>query len=79
MNSEPEKARDRSRRRRAESTDAERRLWVHLRAKRFSGFKFRRQHPIGPYFADFCCVARLLVIEIDGSQHAEEEGLTRMF
>jgi very-short-patch-repair endonuclease len=41
------------------------------------GFKFRRQHAIGPYFADLCCVARRLVIEIDGGQHAEEEGTRR--
>ena len=33
--------------------------------------KFRRQHPIGPYFADFCSIERHLVIELDGSQHAE--------
>jgi very-short-patch-repair endonuclease len=37
------------------------------------GFKFRRQHRIGPYFADFCCVAQHLIIELDGSQHAEPE------
>ena len=45
-------------------------MWAHLRAKRCGGFKFRRQHRIGPYFADFCCVARHLIIELDGSQHA---------
>ena len=33
--------------------------------------KFRRQHPIGPYFADFCSIERRLVIELDGSQHAD--------
>ena len=33
--------------------------------------KFRRQHPIGPYFADFCSIERRLVIELDGTQHAE--------
>jgi len=37
-----------------------------------SGAKFRRQHPIGPYVADFCCVEHRLIIEIDGSQHAEQ-------
>ncbi len=41
-----------------------------LRAKRCGGFKFRRQHLSGPYFADFCCVAQHLIIELDGSQHA---------
>ncbi len=34
------------------------------------GVKFRRQHPIGPYFADFACVAKKLVVEIDGEHHA---------
>ncbi len=46
---------------------------VHLRAKRFAGFRFRRQHPIGPYFADFCCVPRRLIIEVDGSQHGQPQ------
>jgi very-short-patch-repair endonuclease len=35
-----------------------------------AGLKFRRQHPIGPYFADFACLSRKLVIEIDGDRHA---------
>jgi very-short-patch-repair endonuclease len=73
MNSEDERPRDRGRRLRAELTDEERKLWVHLRAKRIGGFKFRRQHRIGPYFADFCCIAQHLIIELDGSQHAEPE------
>jgi very-short-patch-repair endonuclease len=34
------------------------------------GIKFRRQHPIGPYFADFACISKKLVIEIDGDHHA---------
>src|SRR5271156_2654403 len=75
MNSEDETPRDRGRRLRAESTDEERKLWKHLGSRRLGGFKFRRQHRIGPYFADFCCVTQRLIIEIDGSQHAEpEEG-----
>ena len=49
---------------------AEREVWELLRAHRMSGLKFRRQHPIGPYFADFACVARKLVVEIDGEHHA---------
>ena len=43
-------------------------LWEQLRASRL-GFKFRRQHPIGPYIADFFCSTALLVIEIDGEAH----------
>jgi primosomal protein N' (replication factor Y) len=51
-------------------TDAEHLLWYHLRYKSL-GVKFRRQHPIGPYIADFACLSRRLVIEIDGSQHRD--------
>ncbi|WP_431050027.1 endonuclease domain-containing protein [Roseateles sp. L2-2] len=51
------------------STDAERALWCRLRDRRLAGCKFRRQHPIGPYFADFACVEAGLVIELDGGQH----------
>lgn len=49
---------------------AEQAVWELLRAHRMGGLKFRRQHPIGPYFADFACVARKLVIEVDGEHHA---------
>ena len=38
------------------------------------GVKFRRQHPVGPYFADFACVEQGLIIELDGGQHGTEEG-----
>ena len=55
-------------------TDAERLLWYFLRARRFCGCKFRRQHPIGPFIADFACVERKLIIEADGGQHAESVG-----
>ncbi|MDE2157183.1 MAG: endonuclease domain-containing protein, partial [Xanthomonadaceae bacterium] len=62
---------------RTTSTDAECKLWYHLRARRLGGFKFRRQHPIPPYVADFYCDRLNLVIELDGSQHNEESDLTR--
>ncbi len=52
-------------------TEAERRLWSLLRGRRFSGFKFRRQFPIGNYIADFVCLDARLIIEADGSQHAK--------
>jgi very-short-patch-repair endonuclease len=52
-------------------TDAERRLWYWLRARRFAGHKFKRQVPIGPYIVDFACLNRKLILEVDGGQHAE--------
>ena len=52
-------------------TDAEIRLWFHLRRHQLGGFRFRKQHPIGPYIADFVCVEKHLIVEIDGSQHNE--------
>jgi very-short-patch-repair endonuclease len=56
---------------RSASTDAEQKLWAALRGRRFLATKFRRQHSIGPYIADFACVAAHLVIELDGGQHAD--------
>ncbi len=56
---------------RTQSTDAERTLWRHLRSRHADGYKFRRQHPIGPYIADFACPEQWLIIELDGSQHME--------
>ena len=52
-------------------TDAERRLWFHLRNRSFSDWKFRRQHPVGPYIADFACLCAGVVVEVDGGQHLE--------
>ena len=57
---------------RREMSEAEQRLWYHLRAGRLNGCKFRRQQPIGHYIADFVCVSPKLIIEADGSQHAEQ-------
>jgi very-short-patch-repair endonuclease len=58
-------------------TEPERRLWYFLRARRFAGHKFCRQHPIGPFIADFACVEWMLVIEADGGQHAESASDAR--
>ena len=52
-------------------TPAERKLWTYLRNDRL-GVGFRRQHAIGPYIADFCCVKKKLIVELDGSQHLEQ-------
>jgi len=49
-------------------TDGERLLWYHLRHEGL-GVRFRRQHPIGPYIADFASIGARLVVEVDGSQH----------
>ncbi len=51
-------------------TPAEARLWQYLRAKSLCGLKFRRQHPLGRFILDFCCIERKLVIEVDGDSHA---------
>jgi very-short-patch-repair endonuclease len=61
----------RARRLRAEMSDEERILWMLLRDRRFADFKFRRQVPLGDYVADFVCHGAKLVLELDGSQHAE--------
>jgi very-short-patch-repair endonuclease len=56
---------------RTNQTEAERRLWQLLRAKRFEGIKFKRQVPVGPYIADFACLQQRLIVELDGGQHSE--------
>ena len=54
------------------TNDAENLLWDRLRNRQLMDLKFRRQRPIGPYFADFACLEIGLVIELDGGQHAEQ-------
>jgi very-short-patch-repair endonuclease len=66
------KQRDTARSLRESATDAERKLWRLLRRKRMK-VRFRRQQPVGPFVADFFCPSAKLIIELDGSQHAEEE------
>lgn len=58
---------------RQQATDAEQVLWQRLRNRQIGQAKFRRQHPIGPYVVDFVCLQHRLVIEVDGSQHAEQQ------
>ncbi len=66
--------RDRARALRKPGTPAERLLWQRLRNRQLNGAKFRRQHPMLPYFGDFFCLEARLVIELDGSQHGEQAG-----
>ena len=54
-------------------TDAEQKLWSHIRKKQLNGYKFRRQQPIGPFVVDFVCLPKKLILEIDGGQHNSEE------
>ncbi|WP_428311054.1 ATP-dependent RNA helicase HrpA [Hydrocarboniphaga sp.] len=56
---------------RAQSTDAESKLWYLLRDRRLNGLKFRRQHPVGAYTLDFYCDESKLAVELDGGQHNE--------
>jgi very-short-patch-repair endonuclease len=58
---------------RKELTPAERKLWAYLRGDKLEGINFRRQHAIGNYIADFCSPKARLIIELDGSQHLEQE------
>lgn len=60
---------------RQQSTRAETALWNYLQARRFFGHKFRRQHSIGRYVADFFCAELLLVIEVDGDSHLDPDHI----
>lgn len=54
-------------------TTAEELLWQNLRNRKLSGFKFRRQHPVADFIADFYCHEAKLLIEIDGAYHDQVE------
>ncbi len=58
---------------RKEPTPAERKLWAYLRGDNLQGVNFRRQHALGNYIVDFVSIKRKLIIELDGSQHLEQE------
>jgi very-short-patch-repair endonuclease len=57
---------------RRDMTIAETMLWLALRGSRFKGMKFRRQVPVGPYVADFLCIASKLIVELDGRPHEDD-------
>jgi very-short-patch-repair endonuclease len=56
-------------------TDAEQLLWSNLRNRGLGSFKFRRQHPVGPFIVDFICLEKNVVIEVDGGQHDDNKEL----
>ena len=62
---------------RREMTEAERFLWWHLSRNQVDGFRFKRQHPIRNYIADFYCHKAKLIIEVDGAIHDQEEQRIR--
>jgi adenine-specific DNA-methyltransferase len=59
---------------RSDQTYAEMTLWSVLRNRQLSNIKFRRQHPIGKYIADFYCAKAKLIVEVDGDTHAERKA-----
>lgn len=67
------RSRPRARHLRRTMTAAELRLWAHLRSEGL-GAKFRRQHPVGPFIADFACIQHKLLVEIDGATHWNADG-----
>ncbi|MCW5875898.1 MAG: endonuclease domain-containing protein [Anaerolineales bacterium] len=62
---------DAARQMRHNPTEAENRLWAELRGRKFSGYKFRRQHIIDRFIVDFCCPQKRLVVEVDGDIHLQ--------
>ena len=62
---------ERARSMRHEPAPAEQKLWRCLRNRQLNGLKFKRQHPIGPFIADFYCAERRLVLESDGDSHCD--------
>ena len=58
-------------------TATEQAAWYLLRGIKFKGFKFRRQHPLGPYVVDFYCAQRRLIVELDGNVHAQPDQIRR--
>ncbi|HEU4985892.1 MAG TPA: endonuclease domain-containing protein [Rhizobiaceae bacterium] len=73
----PPKNRTNAKSMRKSMTVAELKLWNELRAHRLMGLSFRRQMPIAGYIVDFACPSKRLVVEVDGSQHADEEVTSR--
>lgn len=73
MKGNSQRGKDFARKLRKSETDAERKIWEQLRSRNLNGAKFRRQHPVGPYIVDFICINEKLIIELDGSQHQQQQ------
>ena len=74
---EPTMANERARRLRRNRTEAERRLWRHLRELKSISFKFRQQVPIDHFIVDFACLSKRLIVEVDGGTHSTDDELHR--
>jgi very-short-patch-repair endonuclease len=70
-------ANDKARNLRKNPTEAEKALWRRIRLRQIAGQRFRRQVPIGNYIADFVCLEKRLIVEVDGGQHAEQTAHDR--
>ncbi|MEQ8433890.1 MAG: DUF559 domain-containing protein [Oceanicaulis sp.] len=71
------RSRPMARKLRENMTKAETVLWTVLKSRARGGWKFRRQHPVGPYIADFACVEAKLIVEVDGATHAEDHEISK--
>ena len=67
----------RARNLRRSMTEAEKALWRYLQNRNSGGYKFRRQHPLGSYIADFYCHEKRLVVEVDGEIHLNPEAVDK--
>ena len=74
-----DKANSRAKELRKRDTVAEHKLWEALRGRRLNGAKFVRQLPVGPYFADFACREKKLIVEVDGATHGEAHEIVHDF
>lgn len=72
MKADP-RAREFAHKMRGELTDAETILWSRLQGRRLNGWRFRRQHPVGPFIADFACARARLIVEVDGATHSSNQ------
>ena len=75
MRTEETRSRPLAKRLRHDMTKAETVLWTRLKGRQVNGWRFRRQHPVGPYVADFACLEAELILEVDGATHSAERDV----